>query len=145
MTVREQLTQDMKQAMRDRNSLALEAIRFILAKIQNFEIDKPSRELVTDAEAQQIVKKIVKDSEEAVSQYQAGGRQDLVDIENEKIQISKRYLPQQLTDDQVWELIQGIRAAQPDVTTGPLTGQVIKAAQGKTDGGTVNRLLRERA
>lgn len=130
--------------MRARDSLTLDSVRFILSKVKNFEIDKPDRLPATDAEVQQIIKKMVKDSEEAVSQYQAGQRQDLVEAEQAKIAVYRNYLPQQMSDDQVWELIQQVRTTQPDIATGPLTGQVLKAAQGQTDGGTVNRLLRER-
>lgn len=143
MTVSQQLTQDMKDAMRARDAMRLESIRFILSKVKNFEIDKPSHEAATDAEVQQLVRKLVKDSEEAVTQYTTGGRQDLVDSENAKIAVYKNYLPQQLSDDEVRQLIAAARSANPDMAQGPLTGQVLKAAQGKTDGATVGRLLRE--
>lgn len=145
MTVLQQLTEDMKNAMRAKDAVTLDSVRFILSKVKNFEIDKPDKQPATDAEVQQIVRKLVKDTEEAIAQYQTGGRQDLVDAETAKVAVYKKYLPQQLTDDQVWDLIQQVRSSQPDIAVGPLTGQVLKLAQGKSDGGTVNRLLRERA
>lgn len=143
MTVSQQLIQDMKDAMRAREAMQLESIRFILSKVKNFEIDKPNREPATDDEIQQIVRKLVKDTQEAIAQYQTGGRQDLVDSETAKIAVYKNYLPQQLSDDEVRALIISAKTANPDLAQGPLIGQVLKAAQGKTDGATIGRLLRE--
>lgn len=145
MSLQEQLTQDMKNAMRAKDQVTLDAIRFMMAKIKNFEIDKPDRQPATDAEILQIIRKVVKDSQEGISQYQAGGRTDLVEAEQLKVNIYSKYLPQPLSDDEVWELIQQIKSSNPDLGQGPLTGKVLGLAQGRTDGGVVARLLRERS
>ncbi len=144
MTLMQRLTEDMKSAMRAKDQLTLDAIRFIIAKIKNFEIDKPNHEAATEGEIEAIVRKIVKDCQEALEQYKAGGREDLVEEESKKIAVSQRYLPTPLSDDEVWTLIRNIRAENPDIAQGPLTGKVLALAKGKTDGGVVARLLRER-
>jgi uncharacterized protein YqeY len=145
MTLKQQLTEDMKTAMRAKDQVTLDSIRFIMSKVKNFEIDKPNHEEATEAEVQTIIRKVVKDSQEGMSMYATGGRQDLVAAEEEKVAVYQRYLPQQLSDDEVWSLIEQARAANPDLAQGPLTGKVLGAAQGRTDGGVVARLLRERA
>lgn len=145
MTLQQQLTEDMKNAMRAKDQVTLDAIRFMMSKVKNFEIDKPNHEPATEAEMQQIIRKVVKDSQEGVSQYKAGGREDLVEAEMVKIAIYSRYLPQPLSDDEVWALIVAAKTSNPDLAQGPLTGKVLGAAQGRTDGGVVARLLRERS
>lgn len=145
MSLQEQLTQDMKNAMRAKDQVTLDAIRFMMAKIKNFEIDKPDRQPATEAEVMQIIRKVVKDSQEGISQYQAGGRADLVEAEQVKVDIYSKYLPKPLSDDEVWELIQQIKTSNPDLAQGPLTGKVLGLAHGRTDGGVVARVLRERS
>ena len=144
MSLKAKVDSDIKDAMRAKDQVALDSIRFMMSKVKNFEIDKPNREPATEAEMQQIIRKVVKDSQEGVSQYQAGGRADLVDAEMVKIEIYGRYLPKPLSDDEVWALIEAAKAANPDLAQGPLTGKVLGSAQGRTDGSVVARLLHER-
>ena len=64
------LTQDMKDALRGGNKRALEAVRYLMAQVKNFQIDKPDRSALTESEFMQIVKKVVKNTEEAIEQYE---------------------------------------------------------------------------
>lgn len=139
----QRLTDDMKTALRAKDTVTLDSVRFIMSKVKNFEIDKPDHQPATEAEFHLIVKKLVKDSEEGVSMYKTGGRQDLVEAEQAKIAVYKAYLPQQMSEEAVRELAAKIVAENPGVAFGPLTGKVIQAAQGQTDGATVSRILRE--
>lgn len=143
MDVLEKLTQDMKEALRGGNKRGLEAVRYLMAQVKNFQIDKPEHTAVTDSEFMQIVKKVVKNTEEAIAQYAQGGRDDLVAEETEKLEFMQRYLPQQLSDAELTALVEQIRGENPGIENGPLIGKVLQQAGGRTDGGRVNQIIRQ--
>lgn len=137
------LMNDMKTAMRAHDSVALETVRYLMAQVKNAQIDKPGHEALTEAEFTAIVKKVIKNTEEAMAQYASGGREDLVEAEKPKLALMQKYLPQQLSEDELRRIVKDIVANNPGVAIGPLTGMVLKQAAGRADGGTVSRLLRE--
>lgn len=137
------LTQDMKEALRAGNKRALEAVRYLMAQVKNFQIDKPDHTPLTESEFLQIVKKVVKNTEEAIEQYAQGGREDLIDEEKEKLGFMKKYLPQQLSDDELRALVQQVIGENPGMERGPLTGRVMQKAAGKADGAKVSQIIRE--
>lgn len=137
------LTQDMKDALRSGNKRALEAVRYLMAQVKNVQIDKPDHSPLTESEFMHIVKKVIKNTEEAIEQYSTGGREDLVAEENEKLGYMKKYLPQQLSDDELRALIQQVMGENPGMQPGPLTGKVMQKTAGRADGGTVSRIIRE--
>jgi hypothetical protein len=142
MDVLATLTQDMKNALRGGDKRGLEAVRYLMAQVKNFQIDKPGHEPLTEPEFLQIVKKVLKNTEEAIAQYAAGGRNDLVEEETEKLAFMKKYLPQQLSDDELRGLIDQVRGENPGIEPGPLTGKVLKLAAGRADGSRVQQLMR---
>src|SRR5690606_29532525 len=126
MTPVEQLTQDMKTALKSKNKEALEAIRFLLAQVKNAEIDKPNRESLTTEEFTKVVRKLVKNAEEAIQQYRDGNREDLVSEEEKKVVIWKGYLPQQLSEEELESIINEVVAKVPHADQmGPIIGQVM--------------------
>lgn len=143
MDVLATLTEDMKVAMRARDSVALETVRYLLAQVKNAQIDKPGHEPLTELEFTAIVKKIIKNTQEAIEQYAAGNRQDLVDAEKPKLALMQKYLPQQLSEDELRTIVSEAIAQNPDLGMGPLTGIIMKQTAGKADGGTVSKLIRE--
>ncbi len=143
MDVTATLTEDLKKALRSGNKRGLEAVRYLLAQVKNFQIDKPDHAPLTTAEFQQVVKRVVKNTEEAIEQYAAGGRADLVEEETEKLALMRGYLPPALSDDELKALITQIKGENPNIQPGPLTGKVMQQAAGRADGGRVNQLIRE--
>ncbi len=144
MTPVQRLTDDMKAAMKSKDREALDAIRFLLSQVKNAEIDKPNRESLTEEEFTKVVRKLVKNAEEAIEQYRDGDRSDLITEEEKKIEIWKQYLPQQLSDDELRTIVQDVLAQNPDQDQmGPLIGQVMGRVQGRADGGSVSRIVRE--
>ncbi len=136
------LTQDMKEALRAGNKRGLETVRYLMAQVKNSQIDKPDHAPLTESEFLQIVKRVMKNTEEAITQYAGGGRQDLVDEETEKMALMKKYLPQQLSDEELMALIDQVRGENPGIEPGPLTGKVLKLAAGRADGTRVQQLMR---
>lgn len=143
MTVVQQLTEDMKTALKAKDTVSLDSVRFILSKVKNAEIDTPNREPLTEAAFHSLVKKMVKDSQEAVSQYEAGNRPDLVAAEQEKIAVYKRYLPAELTAEELDAIVKQVVSENPGLAQGPLMGKVMKATGGRADGSTVGAVLKK--
>lgn len=143
MDVLATLTEDMKIAMRSKDRMALDTVRYLMSQVKNAQIDKPNHEPLTDLEFVAIVKKIIKSTEEAIEQYRAGGREDLASEELPKIKFMRRYLPQQLGEDEIRVIIQETLDENPGAQVGPMTGLVMKKVSGKADGSLVSKLLRE--
>ncbi|MEO8169748.1 MAG: GatB/YqeY domain-containing protein [Oxalobacteraceae bacterium] len=99
MGLKEQITDDMKAAMRAKDSVKLGAIRMLTAAIKQKEVDE--RIEVTDAHVLAIVEKMIKQRKDSISQFEAGGRQDLADIEKVELAILSVYMPEALSDAEV--------------------------------------------
>ncbi|MDP3844267.1 MAG: GatB/YqeY domain-containing protein [Oxalobacteraceae bacterium] len=99
MGLKQQITEDMKAAMRAKDSVKLGAIRMLTAAIKQKEVDE--RIEVTDAHVLAIVEKMIKQRKDSISQFEAGGRQDLADIEKTELAILSVYMPAALSDAEV--------------------------------------------
>jgi len=103
MTLKQQITEDMKTAMRAKDSARLGAVRLLLAAIKQKEVDE--RIELDDIAVIAIVEKLLKQRKDSASQYQAAGRLDLADQENFEIGVLNAYMPQALGADEVDALI----------------------------------------
>jgi uncharacterized protein YqeY len=99
MSLKEQITEDMKTAMRAKEAGKLGTIRLILAEIKRKEVDE--RIDVSDAQVLQIVEKMIKQRKDSISQFEAGNRQDLADIEKAELVVLTAYMPAGLSDEEV--------------------------------------------
>ncbi|MEO8856875.1 MAG: GatB/YqeY domain-containing protein [Burkholderiaceae bacterium] len=108
MTLKEQVTEDMKTAMRARDSARLGTIRLLLAACKQKEVDE--RVVLDDAAVIGIIDKLVKQRKDSVAAFSAAQRQDLVDKENAEMVVLQAYLPQRLDTAQVLAEVQGIVA-----------------------------------
>jgi uncharacterized protein YqeY len=99
MGLREQITEDMKNAMRAKETAKLGTIRLLLAEIKRKEVDE--RIEVTDAQSLAIVEKMIKQRKDSISQFEAGGRADLADIEKAELVILSAYMPAGLSDEEI--------------------------------------------
>jgi len=133
--------EDMKTAMRNHDSLKLDVIRLIRAAVQNYEIDHREAGAVSDEQVQKIVSTMVKQQEDALNDFRKAQRKDLVDETEAKIAVMQNYLPQQLSDTELEEIVAQVLASSPERAFGPLMGQVMKAVAGRADGKRVTALL----
>ncbi len=99
MSLKEQITEDMKAAMRAKDAGKLGAIRLITAAIKQKEVDE--RIELNDAQVQAIVEKMIKQRKDSITQFEAGGRQDLVEIEQAELAVLTAYMPSALSDAEV--------------------------------------------
>ena len=99
MSLKAQITEDMKAAMRARDTARLSAIRLLLAAMKQREVDE--RIELSDADILVIIEKMLKQRRDSVTQYEAGGRQDLADVERFEIGVLTGYMPQQLSEAEI--------------------------------------------
>ncbi len=140
MTLKQQLTEDMKDAMRARDSVRLNAIRFLLSDIRNFEIDNGEQD---DAGVQKVIAKQVKQMKDAMADFDQAGRADLVEEETAKLKVMEAYLPQQMSDEDLQIIVDRVVSAATDKNMGLLIGQVMKEVVGRADGGRVSQMVRQ--
>ena len=143
MSIKDQITEDMKTAMRAKEVARLGAIRLLLAAIKQREVDE--RIVVDDAGVIAIVEKMIKQRKDSISQFEKAGRDDLVAIEVGEMAILQAYLPAQLSDAEVEAAVS--TAVSATGATGPQDmGKVIGALKaqlaGKADMGKVSALVK---
>ena len=146
MFIKDQLTADMKQAMKDREAgkLRLAVIRMVRANIKNVEIND-KREL-NDDEVLAVLMKEVKMRQESLEEFEKAGRDELVAQAKEEIAILKKYLPEALSDDELKAIVAGV-VAEVGATTMKDMGKVMPAVMAKTkgraDGKRINAIVRD--
>ena len=99
MSLKAQLTEDMKAAMRAKESARLATIRLILAEIKRREVDEQIE--LDDTQTLAIVEKMIKQRKDSITQFEAGGRADLADIEKAELAILSTYMPAGLSDEEI--------------------------------------------
>ena len=120
MTLKARITEDMKAAMRARETARLSTIRLLLAAMKQKEVDE--RVELTDADILGIIDKMIKQRRESITQFEAGGRAELAAAERAEIEILQGYMPQRLTEAEIDALVDAA------ITGAGLTGM---AAMGK--------------
>ena len=99
MSLKAQITEDMKAAMRAKESTRLATIRLILAEIKRKEVDEQIE--LDDAQTLAIVEKMIKQRKDSITQFEAGGRADLAEIEKGELAILSTYMPAGLSDEEI--------------------------------------------
>jgi len=99
MSLKAKITEDMKAAMRAKDAPRLSAIRLLLAAMKQREVDE--RIELSDADILGIIEKMLKQRRDSVTQFEAGGRQDLADVEKFEIGVLSGYMPQQLSEAEI--------------------------------------------
>ncbi|MGM0519682.1 MAG: GatB/YqeY domain-containing protein [Campylobacterota bacterium] len=144
MSLKQQLKDDLKAAMREKNIVKRDSIRSINTMIKQIEVDE--RKELSDDEILKLIQKGIKQREEAVTQYQEASRDDLVQKEQEQIDIFKQYLPKQLNDQELTDKIKEI-IAQVEAKTmkdiGKVMGQATKKLAGIADGKRINEVAKK--
>jgi hypothetical protein len=144
MSIKEQIMNDLKHYMKEKNIAGLNAIRLLRAEIKNVEIEK-KREL-SDEEIIQIVSSSIKKRKESIEMYKKGSRQDLVDKEMEEIKIIEKYLPAQLSDDEIRRIIFEAIDEQSEENKknfGVIMKKVMEKIKNRAEGSKVNKLVKE--
>ena len=143
MGLKEQIQQDIKQAMKEKDQVKLSTLRLLMSEIKNKEIDA-GKEL-EEADILSIIQKAAKQRKESIAQYKKGGREELAAKEERELEILNSYLPQQLSKEEleaiVKEAIAKCGATSPK-EMGKVMKEVMPAVKGRADGKEVNALVR---
>lgn len=145
MTLKDRITEDMKSAMRARQPERLSAIRMLLAAIKQREID--GRIEADDALVAATVEKLIKQRRDAIAQFEAGGRSDLVAKEAAEIEILSAYLPQQMSEAEIDAAIDAAIAetgAAGPSAMGKVMALLKPRLAGKADIGRVSAIVKQR-
>jgi len=143
MTLKEQITEDMKTAMRAKDSERLATIRLLLAAMKQKEVDE--RVELDDAMVVAIVDKMVKQRKDSIAAFTTGGRADLADKEAAEIKVLEVYLPQRMGADEVAAEVKAIVAelgAKGPGDMGKVMGVVKTRLAGKADMGQVSAAVK---
>ena len=143
MSLKTQLTEDMKTAMRAKDQVSLSTIRLINAAIKQFEVDE--RTEADDAKVISILTKMVKQRKDSAKIYTEAGRQDLADKENAEIEILNCYLPQMMSAEEIKTVVEAVIAetgASGMADMGKVMGVLKTRLAGKADMGEVNKVLK---
>ena len=146
MSIKDLLTEDMKQAMKDKESgkLRLSVIRMARANIKNIEIDE-KREL-NDDEVLAVLMKEVKMRQDSLEEFTKAGREELVEQAKQEIAILRKYLPEQLSDEELKALVEEAVAetgAAGPKDMGKVMAALMPKTKGRADGKRINVLVRE--
>ena len=146
MSIKDLLTEDMKQAMKDKESgkLRLSVIRMARANIKNIEIDE-KREL-NDDEVLAVLMKEVKMRQDSLEEFTKAGREELVEQAKQEIAILRKYLPEQLSDEELKALVEEAVAetgAAGPKDMGKVMAALMPKSRGRADGKRINTMVRE--
>ncbi len=145
MTLKDRITDDMKGAMRAGEKERLGTIRLILAAIKQREVDE--RITLDDTQVLAVLEKMVKQRKESITQFEGGGRADLVAKERSELAVLQAYLPEQMSEAQIDALIAEAVAATGASSIkdmGKVMGLVKAKAQGKADMGVVSARIKQK-
>ncbi len=143
MSLKQQITDDMKAAMRAKETARLGAIRLLLAAMKQREVDE--RIELSDADVVSIIEKMLKQRRDSISQYEAANRHDLADVEKFEVTILQAYMPQQLNEAEIAAVIDAVIAetgASGPQDMGKVMGAVKPKLAGRADMGKVSGLIK---
>ena len=143
MSLNQRIAEDLKQAMKAKDSIRLSCLRMVRSSSKNLQVEK--RRELTDEEIQSVVSSLVRKGKEAAKEFRNGNREDLALKEEKEIEIFYEYLPQQLTQEKIEETVRQI-IGELSADSPKDMGTVMKAAMarmaGQVQGKEVNEIAR---
>jgi uncharacterized protein len=145
MSLKAQISEDMKAAMRAKESTRLGAIRLLQAALKQREVDE--RIELTDSDVIGVIEKMLKQRRDSISAYESANRTDLADIEKAEMVVLQAYLPKQLSDDEVAKVLEKVVAdtgAESMKDMGKVMAAIKPLVAGKADMGKISGLIKAR-
>lgn len=142
MPLAESLNQDLTQALKAKEALKIEVLRMLMASLKNEQINN-KKEKLSDEEVLKILKREAKKREESIKAYTQGGRDELADKEKQELEILQKYLPEQLSEEDILKKIKTIKEKTGLDQFGPLMGKVMSELGAQADGSLVQKLLKQ--
>lgn len=144
---KQQLQEDLKQSMLAKNAEKTSTLRMLISAVGYFEIQKGGAGYsATEEDVMQVIQSEAKKRRDSIEQYQAANRHDLADKETLELKILQKYLPEQMGEDEVTNLVKEA-IQQTGATTiqdmGKVMGALMPKVKGKADGGLVSKIVKE--
>lgn len=139
----DQLRNDLKQALKAKDEITASTLRFLLAAIQNKEIELKKRGKLKDEEVMVVIRKQVKQHQESIEAYQKGKREDLVEKEKKEMAVLGKYLPQQLSSKELEKIIDEVIEEVGDKDFGKVMGAVMGKVKGRVEGSEVAKVVKK--
>ena len=144
MSLKERLMADLKEAMKSKDKLRKDVITMVRAAIKQKEVDE--RVELDDSDILDIISKQLKEKKSSIDEFKKGNREDLVKQTNDEIEILLKYLPEQLSDEELKEIIKKV-IDENEITSmkdiGKLMKNVMPLIKGKADGKQVNLIAKD--
>ena len=145
MSLKAQISEDMKTAMRAKDSVRLGAIRLLQAGIKQREVDE--RIELSDTDVIAVIEKMLKQRRDSITAYESANRKDLADIEKFEVTVLQTYLPQQLTEDEIKAMLEKVvteTAAAGIKDMSKVMAAIKPLVAGKADMGKISGLIKAR-
>ncbi len=146
-TIKEKIQADLKDAMRSGNNEVRDVLRMVDSMIKNAEIEKGKREEgLTEDEMLDVLSRAVKQRYDSIEQYKKGGRVDLAEKEQTEVEILKKYLPEELSEEELRAIVKDVLAeikAENKSDFGKAMGVIMPKIKGRADGNLVRKVLEE--
>jgi uncharacterized protein len=145
MSLKAQITEDMKTAMRAKDSVRLGAVRLLLSAIKQREVDE--RIELTDADVIAVIEKMLKQRRDSIVAFESANRTDLADIEKFEVSVLQTYMPKQMSDAEISVIVDQVIAdsgAQGAKDMGKVVGLVKPLVAGMADMGKVSGLIKSK-
>ncbi len=139
MSLKDKILEDVKTAMKSRDSDTVSTLRFVVSALKNKEIEVRPNTL-TDQDAMGVLKKLCKQRQDSIEQFTAAGRDDLVLKEKTELAVIETYLPAQLSEDDLKKMIQAA-ITEVGASSPKDMGKVMQAVTVKTQGNADNKLV----
>ena len=140
--LRDTIQQNMVAAMKAQAKERLEALRYLWSLIRNAEIDAKGN--LADEQVMKVIQTEVKKRKEAIEQMKQGGRDELASEEEVKLKVLMEFLPEQMREGEISELVNQIISEQQTKDFGTIMREVMKKTQGKADGKVVSELVKQK-
>ncbi len=147
MTLTEQINQDLKKAMSDKDQVAMRALRSIKTAILNAEREKGAQGEVSDEQVIQLLNKELKQRKESIAFYEEQGREDQAQAEKDEVAIIEQYLPETLSEEELSQEIDSIieeTGAQTIKDMGKVMGTATQKLAGKADNKTISDMVKQK-
>ena len=136
---------DLKNSIKNKDAVRTSTLRMITASMQNLAIEKQVKEL-EDGDILKIISKQMKQRHDSIESFKKGGREDLVEKETKELEILKTYLPEQLSDKKVEDIVKKVikdTGASSKADFGKVMKQVMQETKGQADGKTVSAMVQK--
>jgi uncharacterized protein YqeY len=145
MSLAQNIENDFKKAMLERNKDLANLLRLLKAALKNEMINLRKQEL-SDQEVIKVLKYEAKKHQDSIQQFAQGGRQDLVNQEKRELAMIKKYLPPEMSQEEIKKIVQEVVSGLGEVAPsqfGQVMGAVMKKVGGQTDGAIVSKVVKE--